>query len=88
LKTLLDEARKKKVRIWALNSHYDYKDILKARGYSWSADQGLHRRTWYIDVEQGLYQAEMEFLTAEVFKRDVSLPTTRIDCFNRFSGRI
>jgi DNA polymerase III subunit epsilon len=87
LKALLDKARKKAIRIWAMNSPFDAKDLLKSRGYTWPGDSG-RVRAWYIDVDEEMSQGEMDYLFAEVFKRKVSLPTETIDCFKRFSDRV
>jgi DNA polymerase-3 subunit epsilon len=35
LAVLLEQARKKKMRIWAEQSPFDLKDVLKRRGYRW-----------------------------------------------------
>jgi DNA polymerase III subunit epsilon len=87
LKILLDNARKKAIRIWALNSPFDAKDILKSRGYTWPGNSG-RVRAWYIDVDEELSQMEMDYLFADVFKRKVDLPTEAITCFKRFSDRV
>jgi DNA polymerase III subunit epsilon len=87
LKVLLDNARKQAIRIWALNSPFDAKEILKSRGYSWPGDGG-RIRAWYIDVDKDLFQTELDYLFAEVFKRKVELPTEPVNCFKRFSDRV
>ncbi len=86
LKVLLDKARKKAIRIWAFNSPFDAKDVLKSRGYTWPGDKG-RVRAWYIDVDEDETQAEMDYLYAEIFKRKVNLPTETIDSLKRFSDR-
>src|SRR5258706_1628265 len=35
LAVLLDQARKKTIRVWAEQSPFDLKDVLKRRGYRW-----------------------------------------------------
>ncbi len=89
LKTLLDNARKRAIRIWAIHSPFEAKDVLKARGYTWPGDEG-RVRAWYIDVDEDedQFEAEMAYLLTEVFKRQVSLPTKPVDCFKRFSDRV
>ena len=83
---LLENARKRSVRIWAWNSPFESKDLLKARGYTWPGDSG-RVRAWHIDVDESNAKAEMEFLWNEVYHRRVELPTAAIDCFKRFSDR-
>jgi DNA polymerase-3 subunit epsilon len=83
---LLENARKRSVRIWAWNSPFEAKDLLKARGYTWPGDSG-RVRAWYIDVDEPDVQRETEFLWNEIYRRRVELPTATIDCFKRFSDR-
>lgn len=87
LKTLLNIARQKSYRIWALGSPFDAKDLLKNRGYKWPGDNGKNR-SWYIDVDEESKEQELKYLKEEIFKRDIDLPIDSITAFNRFSERI
>ena len=87
LKTLLNNARQKSYRIWALGSPFDTKDLLKNRGYKWPGDNGKHR-SWYIDVDEESKEQELKYLREEIFKMDIDLPIDSITAFNRFSERI
>lgn len=60
LSYLLESARQKTSRIWAVNSPFQRKDILKARGYSWSANV----KTWYRDVRAADVAEEKMWLGA------------------------
>lgn len=84
---LLQRARTPSWRIWAENSPYDFKDILKARGYRWNADGNGFPKAWYIDVEDSAREAEVAFLRAKVYQRDVDISPRRIDAYDRFSDR-
>jgi len=53
----------------------------------WPGDSG-RVRAWYIDVDKDLFQTELNYLFAEVFKRKVDLPTEPVNCFKRFSDRV
>lgn len=64
LGTLLETARKKTVRVWATNSPFDKKALLKARGYAWPGDGG-NPRAWYADVAAADLASEREFLFRE-----------------------
>jgi DNA polymerase III subunit epsilon len=87
LKSLLNNARLKSYRIWALGSPFDSKDLLKNRGYRWPGDNGKNR-SWYIDVDEESKEQELKYLREEIFKRDIDLPINPITAFNRFSERI
>lgn len=87
MQRLLEKARRPSWRIWAENSPFDLKDVLKARGYRWNGDDNPNPRAWYIDVEDGLQEAEIAFLRKEIYLRDVELLVREITAFNRFSDR-
>ena len=84
---LLERARQATWRIWAENSPFDLKDILKARGYRWNGEDNPNPRAWYIDVDDGLQAEEIAFLRKEIYLRDVELLVREITAFNRFSDR-
>jgi DNA polymerase III subunit epsilon len=88
LSLLLDGARTAAWRIWAENSPFDLKDVLKARGYRWNGDPGPQPRAWYIDVPEVQCEAELRFLRTEIYRYEADLPIRRIDAFDRFSDRI
>ena len=58
LDALLRTARKPTVRIWAPAARFEYKDMLKARGYRWSDGSGDAPRAWWKDVEEAMAEAE------------------------------
>jgi len=85
LSALLAHARQATIRIFAVNSPYDRKDLLKARGYRWSNGTNGLRRCWWRDVSERDLEAELAFLSASVFLRPVDLPTQRITARERYS---
>jgi DNA polymerase-3 subunit epsilon len=88
LAALLDRARRPIVRLWAVGSPFDLKDVLKARGYRWSDGNGGTPKAWWRDVEEDQLGAELQFLRADIYLNDdVDLPTRRITARERYSGR-
>ncbi len=87
MRRLLENARRPSWRIWAENSPFDLKDALKARGYRWNGDDNPNPRAWYIDVEDGLQDAEIAFLRKEIYLRDIELLVREMNAYNRFSDR-
>jgi DNA polymerase-3 subunit epsilon len=87
LSKLLDAARKPIFRIWAENSPFDLKDVLKSRGYRWNADQNGKPRCWYYDAEEENLEEEVRYLRSEIFKSDVSLRVDRVTATDRYSER-
>jgi DNA polymerase-3 subunit epsilon len=88
LSKLLENARKPSWRIWAENSPFDLKDVLKARGYRWNPDGTPFPKAWFIDVSDDDREAEMNFLQKEIYQREIQPLTRKIDAFNRFSDRL
>ncbi len=84
---LLERARAPTWRVWAENAPFDMKNVLKARGYRWNGDANGKLRAWYIDVADAHREAEISFLSSEIYRREVALPIFRVDAYSRFSER-
>jgi DNA polymerase-3 subunit epsilon len=88
LALLLETARKKTIRVWAEQSPFDLKDVLKRRGYRWSDGSDGRPRSWYIDVGETALDDEIAFLKTEIYLRDdVSPRLQTLTAFTRFSVR-
>jgi DNA polymerase-3 subunit epsilon len=85
LTTLLANARETTMRVFAVDSPFDRKDLLKGRGYRWSNGTNGCRRCWWRDIAERDLEAELAFLRASVFLRPVDLPTQRITARERYS---
>jgi DNA polymerase-3 subunit epsilon len=75
-------------RIWAENAPFEFKEVLKGRGYRWNGDPGTQPRAWYIDVVDAQREAEVSFLQKEIYQREVTPVVRRIDAYDRFSERV
>jgi DNA polymerase-3 subunit epsilon len=84
---LIEEARKATCRIWAENSPFDFKDILKARGYRWNGEANGRPRSWYFDVAEDGLDDELTFLRKEIYQREAEIPVVRLTAYDRFSDR-
>jgi DNA polymerase-3 subunit epsilon len=84
---LLEEARKSTRRVWAERAPFDFKDILKERGYRWNDGNDGRPKAWNIDVSEDGLSSELSFLRKEIYQREVELPTTTITALDRFSDR-
>jgi DNA polymerase-3 subunit epsilon len=73
------------MRVFAVDSPFDRKDLLKGRGYRWSNGTNGCRRCWWRDIAERDLEAELAFLRASVFLRPVDLPTQRITARERYS---
>jgi DNA polymerase-3 subunit epsilon len=67
-KLLLESARKKTARIWALNSAFETKDMLKARAYRWNGGDNSKPKAWYIEVTEEAQEAEVTWLAENVYR--------------------
>lgn len=83
-KVLLDSGAKASYRIWALDSPFETKDLLKARGYRWEAG----RRCWYRTLDREGAAAEAPWLKENVYggrSREVEVEV--LDALARYSSR-
>lgn len=84
MKRLLENARVRDYKVWALGSPFDSKDALKERGYRWNAE----RKVWGGTVAQATLEQEKEWLKAVVYGgRGFQIELEKVDAFNRFSDR-
>jgi DNA polymerase III subunit epsilon len=87
LAVLLEQARKKTTRVWAEQSPFDLKDVLRRRGYRWSDGSDGRPRSWYVDVDEGKLDDEIAFLKTEIYLRDLEPRLQTLTAFDRFSVR-
>jgi DNA polymerase-3 subunit epsilon len=87
LAVLLDQARKKTMRVWAEQSPFELKGSLRRRGYRWSDGSDGRPRSWYVDVDESKLDDEIAFLRTEVYLRDVEPRLQTLTAFDRFSVR-
>ena len=88
LRALLEEARKPTCRVWAEGSPFDFKDILKARGYRWNDGTNGNPKSWYRDVSEDSLETELAYLHREIYQREADIPIIKITAFDRFSDRV
>jgi DNA polymerase-3 subunit epsilon len=87
LSLLLENARRKTVRIWAEQSPFDLKDELKKRGYRWSAGDEGRPKAWYVDIDEAQRDDEIAYLRRSIYLQDVDLFTQTLSAYDRFSIR-
>lgn len=88
LARLLDRARSPTWRIWAENSPFEFKDLLKARGYRWNGEGNGKPRSWYFDVADDEKDAEISYLLREIYRYEADIRTVRVTAYDRFSSRV
>lgn len=85
LNALRRSALRSDVRLWAVRSPFETKDLLKGRGYRWNAEA----KVWWVDVAEDALGEEEAWLREHVYGgRLPTLPQRRIDASLRYSARV
>jgi DNA polymerase-3 subunit epsilon len=87
LALLLEQARRKTIRVWAEQSPFDLKGALKRRGYRWNDGSDGRPRSWYIDVSETAVDDEIAFLKTEIYLSEIVPRLQTLTAFTRFSAR-
>ena len=87
MQALLEQARLPTWRLWAGDAAIEKKDLLKARGYSWSPGEFGRPKCWYRDVSDADKAAEVSWLRQNVMRPDQSVRALRITARDRYSDR-
>jgi len=87
LKRILTNSEALKFKLWATNSPYDRKDLLKARGYRWNMNQSDKHRAWSIELKEDKVAEEINYLRSEIYGCPINIPVEVFDAYNRFSSR-
>lgn len=88
LKALLDCSAMREMRIWATDSPFSAKALLKGRGYRWSDGTGGQEKAWYCNVTEDKLEAELAWLKANAYgNRSSCVVVDTMDATNRFSNR-
>jgi DNA polymerase-3 subunit epsilon len=84
---LLERARRKTVRVWAEQSPFELKDLLKRRNYRWNDGTDGRPKSWYVDVQEEDLAAEFRFLQSEVYQCEANVYHQEFTALDRFSVR-
>jgi len=88
LKALLERSKSLEMRIYASDSPFAMKDVLKDRNYRWSDGTNGQEKAWYCSATEETFEAELAWLKANVYgNRSTSVVVETLDSLCRFSGR-
>jgi DNA polymerase-3 subunit epsilon len=88
LEALLECARAKTARVWAVGSAIETKDVLKRRGYRWNGEAEEGRpKAWWRDVPEASLEAESQWLAAHVYRGTPRHQVQLLDGRLRYSTR-
>lgn len=86
LRLLLESARKRSARIWALGAPFESKDLLKGRGYRWSGGEEGRPKAWHTEVAFDEQEAEFAWLRQQVYGgRDGGWKVDLLDAKTRYA---
>ena len=85
---LLKNARETTYRVWAENSPFDFKDLLKARGYRWSSGNDGRPKSWYLDIDAANLENELSYLKKDIYQREQEIIVTKLTALDRYSVRV
>lgn len=89
LEVLLDRARRPQHRIWAIDAPFPLKGLLKQRGYRWNDGADGRPKSWYVDADADVADAELNYLRKEIFQREgADIVVETVTSLDRFSNRI
>lgn len=87
LQLLLTNCRMPRVRVSATNSHFDTKDALRQRGYSWTGDKGKPPKTWCREIAQSDLESELQWMREQIYVTHPGQPTVdKVDLRKRYSS--
>ena len=87
LKQLLNNALAVRFKLYATNSPYESKDLLKARGYRWSMNQNDKHRAWSIELTEDKVAEEINYLRSNIYGgSSINIPVEIFDAYSRFSN--
>lgn len=86
-KALLEKARTKDTRFFAIGAPFDKKDAMKERGYRWSDGKSNKPKCWWMDVADK--QEETDWLSENIYPNGnlTNVQTIPVTAFTRFSTR-
>jgi DNA polymerase III subunit epsilon len=87
LQALLEQARLPTWRVWARDAAIEKKDVLKARGYTWSPGEFGRPKCWYRDVPDTDKATEVSWLQANVMEQNQVVWALRVTARDRYSDR-
>lgn len=82
---LLESSRLPSYRVRAVKSHYDQKDLLKARGYRWDAGAVGREKAWWKEVRGADADAEFQWLREHIYGGREGWELQKFTALNRYT---
>lgn len=81
---LIASMQRRRCRVWAHNSPFETKDILKARGYRWNDGSDGRLRSWWVEVDEDASEIECRFLREEIYRSEAALHLEWLTAVDRY----
>lgn len=83
---LLQSSRTESILVRAVNSPFEAKDVLKARGYQWDAGTNDRAKAWQREIAVEQLDRELAWLNATVYKGRGTPETRTLTASTRYSA--
>jgi DNA polymerase-3 subunit epsilon len=87
MQQLLEASRKHTVLVRAVNSHFDTKDLLKARNYQWDNGTPDRAKAWQKEIAEEAQDEELAWLRETIYRGKGAPETRKLTARTRYSGR-
>ena len=81
---LIASMERRRCRVWAHNSPFETKDILKARGYRWNDGTDGRLKSWWVEVDEDASEIECRFLREEIYRSEAALHLEWLTAVDRY----
>ncbi len=83
---LLESARRRTIRIWAIGAPIEQKDLLKARRYRWNAGNDGRPKAWALELPEGAEcDAELAWLREVIYGGKEGWRVEKVDPRTRYA---
>ena len=83
---LLSSARRRTIRVEAVDAPFVSRRALKERGYRWFPGNGDRKRCWETEISEAMVKEELKYLSDEVMTGNSRILTTPITARERHRG--
>ena len=87
MRHLLESSRRQTVMVRAVNSHFDTKELLKARNYQWDNGAPDRAKAWQKEIAEDALETEVAWLQETIYKGKGAPESRKLTALKRYSER-
>ena len=87
MRHLLESSRRSTTLVRAVNSPFDTKDVLKARGYQWDPGTPERTKAWQRELAEDAIESELTWLRQTIYRGRGGPETTTLTAHSRYAAR-